>query len=93
MQLAALGRLCDSVVISTEAWRDPVKRLIPHLPIDHVAVGSIVSADAIAAELGDWARGRAMDQQLSGEKARRELGWTPVHLDPEGEIAALATDE
>ena len=52
-----------------------------------------VSADAIAAELGDWARGRAMDQQLSGEKARRELGWTPVHLDPEGEIAALATDE
>jgi hypothetical protein len=33
-----------------------------------------------------------MDQQLSGEKARRELGWKPVHLDPEGEIAALATD-
>jgi hypothetical protein len=53
----------------------------------------IVSADAIAAELGDWARGRAMDQQLSGEKARRELGWKPVHLDPEGEIAALATDD
>ena len=53
----------------------------------------IVSADAIAAELGDWARGRAMDQQLSGEKARRELGWMPVHLDPEGAIAALATDE
>src|SRR5205085_2553842 len=53
----------------------------------------IVSADAIAAELGDWARGRAMDQQLSGEKARRELGWKPVHLDPEREIAALATDD
>jgi nucleoside-diphosphate-sugar epimerase len=42
---------------------------------------------------GQWARGRAMDQQLSDEKARRELGWTPVHLDPEGEIAALAADE
>ena len=40
VQLAALGRLCDRVVISTEAWHDPVRRLIPHLPIDHVAVGS-----------------------------------------------------
>src|SRR6478752_1584734 len=78
---------------------------IPGLPVGRIAraiaqrfglrdhAPQIVSADAIAAELGDWARGRAMDQQLSGEKARRELGWMPVHLDPEGEIAALATDD
>ncbi len=78
---------------------------IPGLPVGGIAraiaqrfglrdhAPQIVSADAIAAELGDWARGRAMDQQLSGEKARRELGWKPVHLDPEGEIAALATDD
>ena len=78
---------------------------IPGLPIGRIAraiaqrfglrdqVPQIVSADVIAAELGDWARGRAMDQQLSGEKARRELGWMPVHLDPEAEIAALATDD
>jgi nucleoside-diphosphate-sugar epimerase len=78
---------------------------IPGLPVGRIAraiaqrfglrdhAPQIVSADAIAAELGDWARGRAMDQQLSGEKARRELGWKPVHLDPEGEIAALATDD
>jgi nucleoside-diphosphate-sugar epimerase len=46
----------------------------------------IVSTDAIAAELGEWARGYALDQRLSGEKARRELGWAPKHLDPEGEI-------
>jgi nucleoside-diphosphate-sugar epimerase len=39
----------------------------------------IVSADAIAAELGDWARGYACDQRLSGDKARRELGWSPVN--------------
>jgi nucleoside-diphosphate-sugar epimerase len=56
----------------------------------------IVSADAIAAELGEWARGYALDQRLSGAKARRELGWQPQHLDPEGEImrrlrAALPT--
>jgi nucleoside-diphosphate-sugar epimerase len=49
----------------------------------------IVSADAIAAELGEWARGYGLDQLLSGAKARRELGWTPIHLDPEGDIARL----
>jgi nucleoside-diphosphate-sugar epimerase len=49
----------------------------------------IVSANAIAAELGEWAKGYALDQRLSGIKARRELGWQPKHLDPEGEIARL----
>ena len=39
----------------------------------------IISAEATAAELGDWARGYALDQRLSGAKARRELGWTPKH--------------
>jgi nucleoside-diphosphate-sugar epimerase len=50
----------------------------------------IISADAIAAELGEWARGRGLDQRLSGEKARRELGWEPKHLDLEAEIARLS---
>jgi nucleoside-diphosphate-sugar epimerase len=50
----------------------------------------IVSADSIAAELGEWAKGYALDQRLSGAKARRELGWQPRHLDPETEIAGLA---
>jgi nucleoside-diphosphate-sugar epimerase len=47
----------------------------------------IVSVDEIAAELGEWARGYALDQRLSGAKARGELGWQPRHLDPEREIA------
>jgi nucleoside-diphosphate-sugar epimerase len=46
----------------------------------------IVSSDAIATELGEWARGYALDQRLSGAKARRELGWAPRHLNPEDEI-------
>jgi nucleoside-diphosphate-sugar epimerase len=50
----------------------------------------IVSADEIAAELGEYARGFALDQQLSGLKARRTLGWQPQHLDPETEIASIA---
>jgi nucleoside-diphosphate-sugar epimerase len=49
----------------------------------------IVSADEIAAELGEYARGFALDQQLSGAKARRTLGWEPQHLDPESEIASI----
>jgi nucleoside-diphosphate-sugar epimerase len=50
----------------------------------------IISTAAIEAELGAWAKGFALDQRLSGAKARRELGWTPKHLDPEREIALLA---
>ena len=49
----------------------------------------VVSADAVAVEQGDWARGYALDQQLSGDKARSALGWEPTHLDPEGEIASM----
>ena len=49
----------------------------------------IIAVDAAAAASGEWARGYAMDQRLSGDKARRELGWAPRHLDPEGEIAGL----
>lgn len=47
----------------------------------------IVSADAIAAEKGEWARGYGLDQQMSGDKAIRELGWQPVHTDPLQELA------
>lgn len=48
---------------------------------------TIVDADAIAAELGEWARGYGLDQRMSGGKARRDLGWRPVHADP---LASLA---
>jgi len=39
----------------------------------------IISSDEIAAELGEWARGYALDQQLSSAKARRDLDWRPAH--------------
>jgi nucleoside-diphosphate-sugar epimerase len=50
----------------------------------------IISEDEIAAELGEWARGYGRDQQQSGAKARRVLGWEPVHVDPQREIAHIA---
>jgi nucleoside-diphosphate-sugar epimerase len=49
----------------------------------------VVSTDAIATELGEWARGYALDQRLSGAKAQDDLGWRPQHLDPIGEIAGF----
>jgi len=49
----------------------------------------IVTLDQIAAELGEWARGFGLDQQLSGAKARRSLGWAPQHRDAQGDIAAI----
>jgi nucleoside-diphosphate-sugar epimerase len=48
-----------------------------------------ISEDDVASELGNWARGFALDQVQSGEKAMTKLGWKPGHLDPEAEIAAI----
>jgi glycosyltransferase involved in cell wall biosynthesis len=39
-QLAALGRCCDAVIVSTEAWRARAERLIPRKAVFHVPVGS-----------------------------------------------------
>ena len=49
----------------------------------------IVSSEAIAAELGDWARGYGLDQRLSGARAQRDLGWQPRHREPESAIGRL----
>ena len=38
-------------------------------------------------ELGEWARGYAIDQRMSGAKARRELGWSPGHTDPIADVS------
>jgi nucleoside-diphosphate-sugar epimerase len=76
---AAVEGLAVGRIISAFARRFGTRRQMP----------DIMSAEALAAELGAWARGYALDQQLSGAKARRDLGWRPKHLDPEREIALL----
>jgi nucleoside-diphosphate-sugar epimerase len=52
-----------------------------------VARPLIQSVDDVAAELGEWARGFAIDQRMSGERARRELGWLPAHTDPVADVS------
>lgn len=46
----------------------------------------VVTAEAAAARLGEWARGFALDQRMSAAKARRELGWRPASRDPVAEL-------
>ncbi|GAB5467390.1 MAG: NAD-dependent epimerase/dehydratase family protein [Rhodospirillales bacterium] len=41
----------------------------------------------VIAEQGAWAAGPALDQQMSGAKLRRTLGWRPVRTDALAEIA------
>lgn len=48
----------------------------------------IISADWAATLRGEWARGYAIDQSMSGERARRELDWRPVHLDPVADLVS-----
>jgi nucleoside-diphosphate-sugar epimerase len=76
---AAIEALATGRIARAFAKRFRTRQLAPE----------IISTDAIAAELGEWARGYGCDQRLNGTKARRDLGWQPTHLDPEGEIAGL----
>jgi nucleoside-diphosphate-sugar epimerase len=39
-------------------------------------------------EMGPIAEAFALDQRLTGARARTQLGWEPAHLDPLGELAA-----
>jgi nucleoside-diphosphate-sugar epimerase len=81
-----IGAAIEGFAVSRIARAFAARRGTPHLE------QQIIPADEIATELGEWARGYALDQQLSGAGAQAELGWRPGHLDPEAEIAALAWD-
>ena len=45
------------------------------------------SIDEGVAELGEWVRGYAIDQRMSGAKARRDLRWLPLHTDPLADLS------
>jgi len=47
----------------------------------------IVPVEEDVAALGAWARGRALSQRISGERAMRKLGWAPQHQDLFADIA------
>lgn len=49
----------------------------------------VISADEAAEMWGEWARGYALDQAMSSERATSELGWQPVHISPDHQIQSL----
>lgn len=51
-----------------------------------------VSADEAAARLGGLAAALAMDNRVSGDRARRELGWVPRHPDALATLAGERLD-
>lgn len=57
-----------------------IARAIAHqcgIPGDPV----VCDTETAMAEIGSWAEGYALDQQMSGEKAIKRLGWAPKHVD------------
>lgn len=51
-------------------------------------VTASVSLEDLRGELGIFADALVLDQQLSSEKARRDLGWSPAHTDLAVDLAA-----
>lgn len=80
---------CDFTSDMEAIDRGLLDALLPHLARQpakarflHTGGCWLYGATGDDAELGEWVRGYACDQQLSGARAHRELGWTPAHLDP-----------
>lgn len=46
----------------------------------------IRSTLSLVTEYGQWAEGPVLDQRMSSEKIRTQLGWKPVHLDVLAEL-------
>ena len=69
------GATIDGLAVGQIARAIARRHGIPEVP-------EIISEAQIVEELGSWARGLAIDQQMSGTKAREQLGWSPRHLDP-----------
>lgn len=55
-----------------------------------VGVRTVPEAEVVAA-LGPLAEALLMDNRVSGERARRELGWSPVHTDALTELSRPVT--
>ena len=67
----AVGTIARAIAKRCNADPDPVFR----------------SVESAQAEYGSWAEGYALDQQMSGDKARSELGWKPRHTDVIADIS------
>ena len=47
----------------------------------------VIDVETAQRELGAWAGGYALDQQMSGQKAMDQLDWRPMHQDVLADVA------
>ena len=47
----------------------------------------VCDVETAKSEIGSWAEGYALDQQISGDKAKVQLGWVPKHTNVIADIA------
>lgn len=78
MEKARPGSVYNGSSIEGMAVGDIVSVVAKHLGARQPEL-RVVSPDDAANRLGEWARGYAISQRLSGAKARAELGWKPRH--------------
>lgn len=89
LYVLALGAPAGAVYLGV-AQNLPFAELAPALAQAAGHVGKIeqLSLEQALEQMGPIAEAYALDQQLSGDRARRELGWDPAHLDAVADLAA-----
>ena len=63
---------------------------ITHTIVKRLGIGTdpvVTDVETAQRELGSWAAGYALDQQMSAQKAMDQLGWRPTHLDVLADVA------
>lgn len=89
LYVLALGAPAGSVYAGV-AENLPFATIAPALAAAAGVAGEVehISFAAAYEQMGVIAGAYALDQQLTSERARRELGWEPKHLDAVADIAA-----
>jgi nucleoside-diphosphate-sugar epimerase len=78
MEQARPGSVYNGSAIEGMSVQDIVSAVAQHMGTALPEVRA-TAVDEAAERLGEWARGYAISQRLSGDKARAELGWKPLH--------------
>ncbi|MDR7220002.1 NAD-dependent epimerase/dehydratase family protein [Aminobacter aminovorans] len=78
MEKARPGSVYNGSAIEGMSVGDIVSAVAQHMGTALPEVRA-TAVDEAAERLGEWARGYAISQRLSGDKARAELGWKPRH--------------
>ncbi|WP_329172621.1 NAD-dependent epimerase/dehydratase family protein [Streptomyces sp. NBC_01477] len=90
LYVLALDAAPGSVYVGVSDQNIPLADIVQALSVAAGHPGGIerLTLDQAVERMGPMAEAFALDQQLTGARARRELGWTPRHLDALADLAA-----